>query len=77
MNMDIVDAAYETEIHALEAALADARFALNDYAPGPDWYEGLPLCRECGTEIPKRRLEAVPGTGLCVDCAEERQLLRQ
>ncbi len=26
-------------------------------------------CRICGSEIPKERLEALPGTTLCVNCA--------
>ena len=67
--MDIADAAYDTETQALEAALADARQALFSADPGPDWFKGKPYCRECGDMIPDRRLAAVPGTGLCVDCA--------
>lgn len=71
--MDIADAAYTTEMHTREAALAEARFALHHDAPGPDWHNGVPCCRECGAAIPQRRLKAMPGTGLCVDCAEEPQ----
>ena len=29
------------------------------------------VCRVCGTEIPKARLEAVPTTKICVTCKEE------
>ncbi len=28
-------------------------------------------CKRCRTEIPEERLEAVPGTELCVKCSEE------
>ena len=27
-------------------------------------------CERCETEIPRERLEAVPGTALCVKCSE-------
>lgn len=40
---------------------------------GPDWQEGVPLCRFCGEVIPERRLLAMPETGLCVVCAAEMQ----
>lgn len=29
------------------------------------------LCRECGTEIPYERLEAIPYTDYCRDCVEK------
>ncbi len=29
------------------------------------------VCRVCGTDIPKARLEAVPTTKICVTCKEE------
>lgn len=29
-------------------------------------------CRICGEIIPPKRLAAVPGTSLCLECAEER-----
>lgn len=28
-------------------------------------------CTECGLEIPKQRLDAIPYAHLCIDCAEE------
>ena len=28
-------------------------------------------CTECGLEIPSQRLDAIPFTHLCIDCAEE------
>lgn len=40
---------------------------------GPLWEDGIPYCRECGEEIPKRRVEVWPKTELCVGCAEEKQ----
>lgn len=30
-------------------------------------------CQECGQAIPRRRLEAVPGTTFCVRCQEKRE----
>lgn len=38
--------------------------------PGPEVVDGVPCCRNCGEPIPLRRLAALPGVGLCVDCAE-------
>jgi hypothetical protein len=32
----------------------------------------LRYCKGCGNEIPKRRLEALPGTIFCVGCAESK-----
>lgn len=32
--------------------------------------EDAGYCRQCGGEIPFARLQAVPATRLCVDCAE-------
>lgn len=32
-----------------------------------------PYCSECGTEINRARLETLPYTSLCVDCAQERE----
>ena len=29
---------------------------------------GVRECNECGIEIPRKRLDAVPGTALCVRC---------
>lgn len=31
------------------------------------------VCAECGTEINKKRLEAVPWAGLCVSCQSKRE----
>lgn len=31
------------------------------------------ICKECGEEIPRKRLEAVPFTVFCVDCAQMRK----
>ena len=33
----------------------------------------LGVCRECGKEIPKERMEAVPTTTICVPCKEADQ----
>jgi hypothetical protein len=28
----------------------------------------MPFCRECGEEIPNRRVQLLPDTGFCVGC---------
>lgn len=65
---DLLDAATDTERRHREAALSCALLR-PDPGPGPDWIDGRPCCRECGEEIPAARLAAVPGVGLCVECA--------
>ncbi len=39
--------------------------------PAPDIIDGVACCAECGRPIPPARLAALPGVGLCVECAEE------
>ena len=68
--MDIFDQAQELERLDRESALCRARAAL--YREGPEWINGEPCCRECGDPIPPKRLEALPGVGLCRSCQEER-----
>ena len=60
--MDIFDQAQELERLARETALQRARSS--------QYWEG---CRECGEPIPQKRLEALPGVGLCRACQEERE----
>lgn len=55
---------------ALDNAEALARVTNRAPGRGPEWIDGVACCRECGEVIPARRLAAVPGTGLCVRCAE-------
>ncbi|MBN1854182.1 MAG: TraR/DksA C4-type zinc finger protein [Pirellulales bacterium] len=31
------------------------------------------ICVQCGGKIPKRRLDAIPYTGVCVKCADQKQ----
>ena len=31
------------------------------------------ICRQCGAQIPERRLEAVPGATLCLSCQEAKE----
>lgn len=69
--MDIFDQAQELERLDRETALLRARAAL--HREGPEWIDGRPCCRECGEPIPARRLEALPGVGLCRACQEERE----
>ena len=40
-------------------------------APGSRIKSSDGCCVVCGEKIPEKRLKALPGTGLCVDCAEE------
>ncbi len=69
--MDIFDQAQELERLERETALSRARSSL--YWEGPEWIDGKACCRECGEPIPPRRLEALPGVGLCRACQEERE----
>ena len=69
--MDIFDQAQELERLERETALQRARSPL--YWEGPEWIDGKACCRECGEPIPPRRLEALPGVGLCRSCQEERE----
>lgn len=69
--MDIFDQAQELERLERETALRRARSVL--YQEGPEWIDGQPCCRECGEPIPPKRLEALPGVGLCRYCQEERE----
>lgn len=60
----------------MEAALRDNAivYAIRSLdTAGPDWVEGVPCCRICGEPIPQRRLDALPGVGICVDCAAENE----
>jgi len=38
---------------------------------GPDISDGTPRCRECGEEIPAKRLAKVPDAERCTACQEE------
>ena len=49
-----------------EQALSMIKFALHRIEEGTYFY-----CNECGEEIPPARLETVPYTAHCVDCAEK------
>ena len=69
--MDIFDQAQELERLDRESALVRARASLD--REGPEWINGVPCCRECGEPIPPKRLEAIPGVGLCKGCQEERE----
>ena len=68
---DVFDQATELERLDREAALSRARAAMDQ--GGPDWIDGVACCRECGEPIPQKRLEALPGVGLCRACQEERE----
>jgi len=67
--MDFIDAAQFAEAQARDAALTVALYRPAGIGEGPDWRDGRAYCRECDALIPRARLDAVPGTGLCVECA--------
>lgn len=69
--MDIFDQAQELERLERETALQRARSSL--HREGPEWIDGKACCRECGDPIPQKRMEALPGVGLCLACQEERE----
>lgn len=70
-SMDVFDQATELERLDRESALMRARANMDQ--GGPDWIDGVACCRECGDPIPQRRLDALPGVGLCLSCQEERE----
>ena len=67
--MDIFDQAQELERLDRESALTKSRSAM--FTDGPQWVDGVACCSECGEPIPPRRLEAIPGVGLCLHCQDE------
>ncbi|WP_164561990.1 TraR/DksA family transcriptional regulator [Nitratidesulfovibrio vulgaris] len=67
---DIFDQASDYEARDREAAISAAVGRATWAGPGPDLIDGIPCCAECGEPIPVARLAAIPGVGLCVDCAE-------
>lgn len=70
-KMDVFDQATELERFDREAALQ--RVASRVDHAGPEWIDGVACCRECGEPIPPKRLQALPGVGLCKTCQEERE----
>ena len=66
---DMADQSYELEELEIESAISEALEPPVGCEAGPDWVDGVPHCRRCHTVIPEKRLEAVPCTGLCVNCA--------
>ena len=70
---DIADIAQNEEHYDRDAAILAALAPPAGCETGPYWVDGLAYCRECDSIIPEKRIQAVPGTGLCVNCAAERQ----
>jgi phage/conjugal plasmid C-4 type zinc finger TraR family protein len=66
---DMADGFAEQAVQARAAEVLAKAQAQRDADPGPVWIEGRPCCRECEEPIPLARLQAVPGTGLCRECA--------
>jgi phage/conjugal plasmid C-4 type zinc finger TraR family protein len=67
---DIFDQASDLESREREAAISVAAGRSHWTGPPPDVVCGIHCCAECGEPIPVARLAAIPGVGLCVDCAE-------
>ena len=67
--MDFCDIASEIEAQHLADSLAAAGRRQPD--PGPYYVNGVAHCRCCLEPIPVARLRAIPGVGLCVECAED------
>lgn len=62
---DEADLASDREEAFRDAALERLR------RPVPRRFKPLSnICEGCGEEIPAKRIEAMPGTNLCVECAE-------
>ena len=53
-------------IHSEETILADVREALNRVDQGT-----YGKCQECGVDIDEARLDALPYTPYCIDCAQK------
>ena len=70
---DIADQAQTEESYERDVAILAALHRPAGCEDGPDWIQGIPYCRECGEPIPIKRIKAMPGTGLCVECASEAQ----
>ncbi len=60
---DKADIAGDYIEQSLELALANQRNQTRATSTDPH-------CEECGTEIPAKRREALPGCPTCVDCQE-------
>lgn len=71
LGMDIFDQATEHEAQYRDAAISVARAAAAYNGPPPCMVDGVPCCASCLEPIPAARLAAVPGVGLCVECAED------
>lgn len=53
---------------ATAAADLHLDLALSNVIHHPVMAVSLSACEQCGSEIPKRRQQAVPGVRLCVEC---------
>lgn len=65
-----LDSALEV-IHTEETMLEDVRSALSRFEQGT-----YGECQECGGEISEARLDALPYTPYCIDCAQKLTLAR-
>lgn len=70
---DMADKAYVAEEQEIESAVNKALEPPAGCETGPEREGGTARCRRCGAAIPQERLEAVPCTGLCVNCAASAQ----
>ena len=68
---DVIDAAQDTEVLHLRAALSAVGTRAADDVDGPEMIDGVPHCVECLEPIPPERLKAVPRVARCRECQEE------
>lgn len=68
---DAIDEAQHLEALHRDSSLASAKD--QERGPGPIIIDGVACCAECEDPIPLARLKAVPDTGLCVKCQDERE----
>lgn len=66
---DNVDESQAAEAKSRQTAIDTVR--CRPRGLGPDMSDGTPRCRECGEEIPAKRLAKVPDAERCMGCQEE------
>lgn len=66
---DLADLSQDQEFMEVQTALRNALMPPAGCEYSPIWKDGVPHCSICDDVIPQRRLEAMPNTGLCVNCA--------
>ena len=62
------DDVLHTISHEAKAEMIQLRHALDQIESG-----SYGVCEQCGADIASARLEALPGTTLCIQCADKRE----